>query len=337
MKKHVKFLLCLVIAFTMVFAFAACGNQGAGGGGGGAAAGPGGIDASDDLYIGVYAASAIDYFYDHKLGVEQFAKDYGVKTEFLGPTDYDMSAVVATMDQSIARKPDGIAIIGWEESLIPSIDKAIAAGIPTVTMDADLPDSKRICFVGTGNYAAGKLNGQAMADLLGGQGTVALVGMVTLSNISARMDGCRDVFANYPGIEIVDTITTEADETVAATNTAALLQKFPNLDGICTLDGTSPGVATAVREAGKAGQIKIVAFDRGENVLEAIEEDWITATVVQQTALMPWYSFLVCYNLKHFPVSMSSDNEAAGVSGVPGDIDTGVILVNKDNVKYFKR
>jgi len=321
----------------MLIMVTACGANTGGGGGGGGDSARGGLDVSNDLYIGVYAASALDYFYDHKIGLAKAGEDFGVQAEFLGPTDYDMSAVIATMDQSIGRNPDGIMIIGWEESIIPSIDKAVDAGIPVVTIDADLEDSKRIAFVGTGNFAAGQMNAQALVDMLGGQGKVAVVGSVVLSNIQARAAGCMDIFDKYPGIEVVERVAAEADDTTTAANTAALLQKYPDLDGIATLDGTSGGVATAVREAGKAGEIAVIAFDRGDNILDAIEQGWISGTVVQQTALMPYYALTILFNLKHFPVDITSDNAAAGISGVPSDIDTGVVLVTKENLKYFQR
>ena len=85
----------------------------------------------------------------------------GVKTEYVGPAEYDMSAMVTAFEQAIARKPAGIIVVGFESSLNAIVDKAVDAGIPIVTVDADLPGSKRVAFVGTGNFQAGYEGGKS--------------------------------------------------------------------------------------------------------------------------------------------------------------------------------
>ena len=333
MFKKLKLMFCLALTVLLLVGITACGNNAGNAGGGGS-----GVDASGDLYLGIYAITAHDYFYDHKLGLELAGEAYGVKTEFLGPADYDLNAMVDVLEQSIARKPSGLIVCGFDNILTPGIDKAIDQGIPVVTVDADLPDSKRIAFTGTGNEAAGELAAEGLVSLLGGKGRVAIVGQVLLTNINERAQGCMNVFEKYPDIDLIeDIVLPEGDDGIAATKTAALLQKYPDLAGIATLDGNSGGVATAVREAGKAGEIKIVSFDRSENILEAISEGWISGTVVQQTALMPWYALTILYNYNHHMVAIATDNEAAGVSGIPSYVDTGVVFVTKDTVDYFKR
>src|SRR5690606_22716251 len=111
----------------------------------------------DQLYIQVSALGNLDYFYDHKLGMQRVGEELGVRTEYVGPAEYDMNAMIAAFEQAIAKKPNGIVVVGFEPSLNPIVEKAVDAGIPVVTVDADLPDSKRIAFVGTGNVNAGKI------------------------------------------------------------------------------------------------------------------------------------------------------------------------------------
>ena len=348
--KRVKIIFCMVLTVALLFAVTACTSEPPATGGGGdssaststsdtpAASTGGGADYSDDLYIGIYAITAHDYFYDHKLGLELAGEAYGVKTEFLGPADYNLDEMVNTLEQSIAKKPDGLIVCGFDNILTPGIDKAMDQGIPVVTVDADLPDSKRLAFTGTGNFGAGQLCAQSLVDMIGGKGKVAIVGQVLLTNINERAQGCIDIFDKYPDIEFIDDIVLpEGDDGVAATKTAALIQKYPDLAGICSLDGNSGGVATAVRESGKAGEIKVVAFDRSENVLNAIEEGWMSGTVVQQTALMPWYALTILFNLKHYDVPITTNNDAAGITGLPSYVDTGCVLVTMDNLEYFKR
>jgi len=58
----------------------------------------------DELYIEVSALGNLDYFYDHKMGMEMVGEELGVRTEYVGPAEYDMNAMVAAFEQAIAKK-----------------------------------------------------------------------------------------------------------------------------------------------------------------------------------------------------------------------------------------
>jgi len=295
-------------------------------------------DKSNQLYIEVSALGNMDYFYDHKMGMQKVGEELGVKTEYVGPAEYDMNAMIAAFEQSIAKKPQGIVVVGFEDSLNPIVQKAIDAGIPVVTVDADLPNSARVAFVGTGNFNAGKTGGQYLAKIINGKGKVALMTKPGQSNLEERIAGYRDALSNYPGIEIVQIADTQSDSVVAAQAAAALLQKFPDLAGIACVEAAGgAGAATAVKEAGLVGKVKIISMDRGNDVVAAIEDGTITASVAQQTALMPYYATQILYNLANSKVAITTDNKAAGVAGIPQVVDTGSIIVDANNAKYFKR
>ena len=295
-------------------------------------------DPKDQLYIEVSALGNLDYFYDHKLGMKLAGEHLGVKTEYVGPAEYDMNAMITAFEQAIAKNPDGLVIVGFEPSLDPIVDKAIEAGIPVVTVDADLPTSKRIAFVGTGNFNAGVTGGKKLADLIGEKGKVAIMTKPGQSNLEERVAGYKKALEAYPDIELVQIVDTQSDPVVAAQAASALFQKYPDLSGIaCVESAGGSGAATAVREAGKAGAVKIVSMDRGNEILEAIEEGIISASIAQQTALMPYYAVKIMYQLNNNNIDITSDNKAAGVLGVPSVVDTGVIVVDESNYQYFMR
>lgn len=293
---------------------------------------------SDQLYIEVSALGNLDYFYDHKMGLEEVGKELGVKTEYIGPAEYDMNAMITAFEQAIAKKPAGIVVVGFEDALTPIIAKASDAGIPVITVDADLPKSKRIAFVGTGNVQAGIKGGEKLASLIGEKGKVAIMTKPGQSNLEERVAGYKQALAKYPGIEIVQIVDTQSDTNVAAQGAAALLQKYPDLAGIACVEAAGgSGAATAVKEANKVGEIKIVGMDRGNDVVQSIKDGVISASVAQQTALMPYYAVKVLYSLHNNTIPITNDNSKAGVSGSPNIIDTGVIIVDKNNADYFLR
>ena len=293
----------------------------------------------DQLYVEVSALGNLDYFYDHKLGMKLAGEALGVRTEYVGPAGYDMQAMITAFEQAMAKKGiRGIVVVGFEPALVPIINKAVDAGIPVVTVDADLPDSKRIAFVGTGNYKAGVEGGTKLAELIGGKGKVALMTKVGQSNLEERIRGYRDALAKYQDISLVQIVDTRSDDVIAAQVATAVLRKNPDLAGIgCVEAAGGTGAATAVKESGLVGKVKIVSMDRGDEVLEQIGKGVISATVAQRTALMPFYAVQILYNLANENVPITQDNAKAQVSPVPPEIDTGVIIVDKSNYKYFLR
>jgi ribose transport system substrate-binding protein len=291
-----------------------------------------------DVYIQVSALGNLEYFFDHKTGMTKAGELLGVKTEYMGPADLDVAAMVQSLELAIARKPAGLVVVGFDDSLTPGVDKAVAAGIPVVTVDADLPKSRRIAFVGTGNYNAGYRGGLKLAELIGKAGKVALLTKTGQSNLNERIDGYKAALATFPKVEVVQVANTDSDPVKATQVASLLLQRYTDLAGIACVEAAGgAGTATAVREAKKVGKVKIVAMDRDNSVLRYIQEGVIQATVAQQTALMPIYAVMILYQLNHMDVPISADNAAAGVSGAPKSIDTGVIIVDQSNFKYFLR
>jgi ribose transport system substrate-binding protein len=212
------------------------------------------------------------------------------------------------------------------------------AGIPVVTVDADLPDSGRMAFVGTGNYNVGLQGGAMIGKLLNGTGKVAILTMPTQPNHQDRVRGYTDALAKFPNIQIVQTADSAGDPVKAAAATTGILQKYPDLAGlICTDSAGGSGAATALKEANMAGKVKVITMDRDPEILQAIKDGEITATIVQQTALMPYYAIVIMHNMKLGDFPISSDNKAAGITGAPVNIDTGTVVVDKSNVDYFMK
>ncbi len=292
----------------------------------------------DYLYIQVSMLSALDYFYDHQMGLEVAGEHMGVETRYMGPADADLAAMADTLEQAIAMNPDGLLVVGFDEMLNPIVNDAVAQGIPVVTLDSDLPGSDRLAFVGTGNFEAGYMGGQEMARLLDGEGQIGLLTLPGQPNLEERVDGYQAALEEYD-IEIVQIANTESDEVVAASAASSILERFPNLDGIACVEAAGGvGAATAVMEAGRIGEVVIISMDRDEETLSYIEQGIITASIAQQTALMPYYGLQLMHNLNTGNVpEITSDNEAAGVTGTPTEIDTGVILVDENNYQYFQR
>lgn len=292
--------------------------------------------AADEEYIYVSAMGNLEFFNAHKYGWSWAGQALGVKATYVGPADADVNAMVAAFDQAIAKKPKGIAVFAFDPVLGPEIDKASDAGIPVVTILGDLPKSKRIAFVGSYQRDLGYVGGKKLAESLGGKGKVAVLSLPGTQMFDDREAGFREAFKEFPGIEVVQVGDTKAD-TVTAVNVAKdIMQRFPDLAAFVGTDSTAGiGAATAVKEAGKIGQVKTVAMDRNSDVLQAITDGNLTGTVAQDDAAMAFWALQVLYNYQHHQAPLTADNAKAKASTGPTQVFMSVNYIDKSNLQYF--
>ena len=333
MKQKLNILIALLVALT--FLVTACAQQPA------APASEAQPEAaqpakSDEEYIYVSAMGNLEFFNAHKYGWKWGGEALGVTATYVGPAEYDMNAMVAAFDQAIAKKPAGICTFAVESILQPEIDKATDAGIPVVTILGDLPDSKRIAYVGSYQRDLGYTGGMAVAEALGGKGKVAILSIPGVQMFDDREAGFREAFAKFPDMEVVQVGDTKAD-TVTAVNVAKdILNANPDLAAMVGTDSTAGiGAATAVEEAGKVGQVKVVAMDRNSDILQKIKNGTLTGTVAQDDAAMAFWCLQVLYNYNHFQAPLTTDNKAAGVTTGPTNVFMWTNYIDESNVDYF--
>jgi ribose transport system substrate-binding protein len=330
MKKTLALILALVMSMSLLVG---CGSKDTAD-----ASASDKADASDDLYIGVYCWGNLEYFYDHKIGLEAAGKMLGVQTKYVGPADGDINAMITAFEQAIAEEPDGIITFGQEETLSAVINKAEAAGIPVVTVDGDVSSSDRTSFVGTGSFSAGQMGGNKLAEAIGGKGKVAIMTQPSAELHVQRWKGYEDALAQYPDIEIVQVGDTKSDAVTSIDVAKAILQAHPDVVGIgCTDAVGGAAVATALEELNMVGKVQVITMDRDQQVLEKIVSGEIYGTLVQNSALMPFLALEILYNLKHADVAVTTDNKAANFAFAPATIDTGVVFVDASNAEYFMR
>lgn len=327
-----KKFLAILLAMAVVFSLVACGgNTNAPSDAGTTAV----SDHSDQNYIFVSCLNNLEYMNDHKLGWEVAAKELGVSIEYFGPGDNNVEEQAAAFEQAIAKKPAGIVTLPLDPAIAELADKATEAGIPVVFVDADYPSCARAAFCGTGNVAAGVTGGKALAEMLGGKGKIAVLTSPGSSNLEERLAGYQQVIAEYPDMEIVAIGDNNSDYTTSVTVASTLLQAHPDLDAFVCLDSTGgQGAATALKELDLDGKVKIIAMDKDAETLAAISEGSITATLAQNTALMPYYALQILYSLNNNTDGLGFTDEM-GIVAAPGNVDTGCYLIDASNVEFF--
>ena len=336
MKRTLLFMVFIAIAFTLIVS---CGNEKS------QAAAPsseaGSMRIADavspnESYIFVNCLGNIEYFNAHKYSWAKAGEQFGVKTSYLGPADFDIPAMIDAFNTAIAMNPAGIAVWGVDASLIPVINRATDLGIPVVTVVGDLPDSSRIGYVGSYQYDLGYAGGKGFAESIDGSGKVAILTLPGVSMFDDREQGFRDAFAEYPGIDVVAVGDTKADSIVAVSAAKDIMVRFPDLAGFVGTDSTAAmGAAIAVEESNKVGEIGIVGMDRNTDVLEKIRSGVITASVAQGDVMIPFWALQILINHNHYDPKLTTDNAAAGVKYDPSVIYIPANYIDADNLEFF--
>ena len=297
-----------------------------------------GVEQKDQTYVWLCAVTSVAFWLDGRKGMEAAGKALGVKTEFLGPQEYDASQQLKILDDLIGKKPAGIMIFPADvASLNDTMKRALKEDIPILCVNSDVNDpSARYGFVGPNNRGVGQTGGEIAAQLLNGKGNVAIMTVPGIEVHESRKQGYLDAFAKYPDIHVVDTVDDKSDPSYGVTVATALIQAHPDLDMIIGTDATAgAAIARALKETNKAGQIKVVAMDRDQDMLPYVQDGTISATLAQNSVMEEWVAMHYLYWLKNNTIPEFDDWRVANAPQVPKYTDIGVSVVTKDNVKYY--
>jgi ribose transport system substrate-binding protein len=291
----------------------------------------------NEEYVMVTTAVTMPMYVNHdQAAFKRWGEKMKVKVSILGPAEWDVPAQINTIEEVIGTRPTGLLINGTDPAIAQVINKAVSAGIPTVVYDSDVPGSKRHAFLGTDWYEIGKLQGEEIVRLIDGKGKIAYMGILGLVNMEQGFKGLLDVLEKYPQIEVVGKYDDKANVEEAAKITSDVLAAHPDISGFCGFDSNSgPGIALAVREAGKAGKIKITTVDWEPEHLRLVKDGVIHMLAGQKRELFTWYGAQFLYDMVHHTNPLAEDDGKAGITSVPSVINTGLIKITAENVDQF--
>lgn len=285
---------------------------------------------AQDITIAVIPKVAVPFFDDCNTGAQAAADALGVGYQWVVPQNTQGATQVKIMEDLIARQVSGIAIsVNEPKSVEGVIKQAMEAGIKVVTFDSDSAASGRSLYIGTINKQAGVTMGNSMAEKLGGKGKVAIItGQLGASNLNERIDGVKEALAAFPDIEIVATEGTEDDLAKAVSVTEAILRGNPDLAGIFGMSQVGgPAVAKVLAQqefSDRKGAVAVFAFDDLPDTIQGVKDGYINGIMVQRPVTMG--------KLAVEQLVAQIKGEAPG-----GDIDTGVTVVNADNLGSYTK
>jgi ribose transport system substrate-binding protein len=287
-----------------------------------------------EKYYLITVNKEVPYWQTAKAGFADSATQLRVSFVFSGPDNYDIKAEQEALRQAIREKPAGILISSAHPQLLQAdIDAAIGQQIPVITIDADSPGSKRLYFLGTNNYQAGVMGGEAAVKALGGKGAVYVYTMPNQDNLNERLQGYRAAFDRAPGIKIARVIDIQGDPRVAFDSTQQAIDKKENVDGFICLEALAgKEVATVLSQNRVTGKV-VIAMDTDPDTLEWIRKGVIGATVAQKPYTMAYVGLQQLDELHHRKLPSLTGNWRQDMrSPFPAFVDTGAMLISKENI-----
>ena len=159
----------------------------------------------------------------------------------------------------------------------------VGGQVPLFTTDCDAPETNRIAYIGSSNTDAGKQAGEiALKALPDGGKCIGFVGLPGADNARERIEGMKAAIDGSK-VELVDVRGDDIDQTRAKRNVEDALAANPDIN--CMVGFYSynpPRIYEVLKEAGKLGQITVIAFDEDPITLGGVREGTIAGTVVQQ-------------------------------------------------------
>ena len=253
-----------------------------------------------------------------KNGAAKAGEHTGATVDFRSPEVFDMVAMGQLIDAAVNQQPDGLVVsIPDADALGPSIQRAVEAGIPVISMNSGsdvAADLGALLHVGQSEYDAGVAAGQRLAEMGGTKGICVNqeVGNVSLDQ---RCDGFAEGFG-HP----VTVVPTANDPTEVQSKVRAALESDPEVDTVLGLGASLVGEpAVAAAEALGRDDVMIASFDLSAGFLQAVADGKAAFAIDQQ-------QFLQGY----LPVAFLALNAQYGL--MPGgDVPSGPNLVTQDS------
>jgi ribose transport system substrate-binding protein len=228
------------------------------------------------------------FFTQMSAGAKQAAQNAGVGLVIYDPNN-DPAAQNNAFDDFIQQKVRGIIIAAIDVNGVErEIQKAAAARIPVVALDAILPPGPQKSQIGVDNVEGGARIGKFLADQL--HGTPTKLGIVEALNSfiqNQRQKGFQDALKSTPNIKLVQVVDGRNVQDNAMSVAETLLTANPELDAIyATGEPALIGAIAAIESQGRQGKVKVVGWDLSAQAIKAIDEGFLIGVVQQDPSVM---------------------------------------------------
>ena len=258
-------------------------------------------------------------------GAQAAAAEYNVELTTMGPeTEEDYETQNQMVAEAVADGAEALVFSAIDyENNAAAVDAAGQAGVKIVSIDSGVDSDQVGTYIGTDNYAAGRMAAQAALEGVEGELVVGLVNYdESTANGQERERGVRDALTESGRARVDASVTTLVEAGRAQTDTADLLRNNPEINAVIAFnEPTSVGAARAVAELGLSDEVFLVGFDSNVATIDGLQEGSVDALIVQNPYAMGYLGVESAYQL------LSGQG-----AGLEPTVDTATQIVNRGNL-----
>lgn len=258
-------------------------------------------------------------------GAEAAATEYNLKLTITGPeTEEDYEAQNRMVADAVAAGAEALVFSAIDyENNASAIDDAARAGVKIVAIDSSVASEMVSTYIGTDNYAAGRMAAQAALERVEGELTVGIVNYdISSANGQEREHGAVDLLQESGRAEVAAVINTLAEAGQAKEDTEAMLAEHSEINVLLAFnEPTSVGAAEAVSALGLSESVFLVGFDSNVVTVDGLQEGSVDALVVQNPYAMGYLGVESAYKLL-----------AGQGDSLDKTVDTSTQVVDRENI-----
>lgn len=249
----------------------------------------------------VVKSSETQFFLSMFAGAEAAAAEYNIDLTITAPeSEEDYVAQNLLVEQAVHDGAEAIVFSATDyENTAVAIDSAAQKGVSIVAIDSDVNSTAVATYIGTDNYAAGRMAAQAALERTEGQLNVGIINYgLNSANGQERERGACDALEESGRAQVVQVVHTLAEAGAAQADTVTLLQQNPEINVLLAFnEPTSVGAAGAVRELGLSDTVFLVGFDSNVETVDDLQTGAVDALVVQNPYAMGYLGVESAYKL----------------------------------------
>ncbi|WP_285408316.1 sugar ABC transporter substrate-binding protein [Pseudomonas sp. FR229a] len=279
----------------------------------------------------VMKSLANEFFLTMEDGAKAYQKEHSADFDLISngiKDETDTAGQTRIVEQMILAKVNALVIAPSDsKAMVPVIKKAVDAGITVINIDNQLDPavvkSKNINvpFVGPDNRKGARLVGEYLAKQLKAGDQVGIIeGVSTTTNAQARTAGFKDAM-EAAQIKVVSLQSGDWEIDKGNKVAASILSEYPDVKALLAgNDSMAVGAVSAVRAAGKAGQVQVVGYDNINAIKPMLKDGRVLATADQFAAKQAVFGIETALKI------IKGEKVDSGANGV---IETPVELVTK--------
>ncbi|NUS06905.1 MAG: substrate-binding domain-containing protein [Nonomuraea sp.] len=219
-------------------------------------------------------------------GAKARAKELGVTLDVQGPQKFDPTLQTPIVNSVVASKPDALLVAPTDvKAMIAPLTQAKQQNIKIILVDTVVDDPGiGLSRISTDNVKGGAAAAKALAGQIGDKGKALVISTDPgVSTVDARIKGFEEeIKSAHPGIRYVGVQYSHNDVGEASKIVNAALAKDPDLAGVFATNlNSATGAGSALQQAGKLGQVKMVGFDAGPAQVKQLRDGVVQALIAQ--------------------------------------------------------